>query len=208
MNKKDLRRKKIDLVRATQTRYKREFILIVCEGKNTEPSYFNHFRLTNATIKPVGTGLSTCKLVDEAKILKENEDPDAPYDQVWCVFDCDDNHDFKQAIQSAQKENFKVAYSNQAFEYWLLLHFIEHNGNQMHRKFYCDKLNKALKQEKLTFDCKSKLITQNLFDKLFKYQELAIARAQKIYNNQKTSAAESSTTVFQLVLELMKYKKG
>lgn len=31
-------------------------ILIVCEGKNTEPSNFNQFRLSSATVKPVGEG--------------------------------------------------------------------------------------------------------------------------------------------------------
>lgn len=41
-------------------------ILIVCEGKNTEPSYFNQFRLTSATIKPVGEGYNTVSLVNRA----------------------------------------------------------------------------------------------------------------------------------------------
>ena len=31
-------------------------ILIVCEGENTEPSYFRQFKLSSATIKPVGEG--------------------------------------------------------------------------------------------------------------------------------------------------------
>ena len=35
----------------------RESFLIVCEGQNTEPEYFNSFRLTSATVKAVGKGL-------------------------------------------------------------------------------------------------------------------------------------------------------
>ena len=31
--------------------------LIICEGENTEPDYFNAFRLTSATVKAVGKGL-------------------------------------------------------------------------------------------------------------------------------------------------------
>ena len=33
--------------------------LIICEGENTEPDYFNAFRLTSATVKAVGKGLGT-----------------------------------------------------------------------------------------------------------------------------------------------------
>lgn len=32
----------------------RPTILVVCEGENTEPSYFRQFKLSSATIKPVG----------------------------------------------------------------------------------------------------------------------------------------------------------
>jgi len=41
-------------------------ILIVCEGENTEPSYFNQFRLSSATVKPIGEGYNTISLVRRA----------------------------------------------------------------------------------------------------------------------------------------------
>lgn len=37
-------------------------ILIVCEGKNTEPSYFNALAFKSATIHPVGEGYNTISL--------------------------------------------------------------------------------------------------------------------------------------------------
>ena len=43
--------------------------LIICEGENTEPDYFNAFRLTSATVKAVGKGLGTMNLVKEAIII-------------------------------------------------------------------------------------------------------------------------------------------
>ena len=47
--------------------------LIICEGENTEPDYFNAFRLTSATVKAVGKGLGTMNLVKEAIIIRERE---------------------------------------------------------------------------------------------------------------------------------------
>ncbi|KAA6317412.1 hypothetical protein EZS27_032427, partial [termite gut metagenome] len=79
-------------------------ILIVCEGKNTEPSYFKQFRLPTATIKPVGEGYNTVSLVEWAVEL----DKEKEYEQIWCVFDKDDfpNHNFNQAIEFAQQKKF------------------------------------------------------------------------------------------------------
>ena len=90
-------------------------ILIVCEGENTEPSYFSQFKLSTATIKPIGEGHNTISLVNRATELANEKE----YEQVWCVFDKDDftENDFNSAIQIAESKNFNVAYSNQSFEY-------------------------------------------------------------------------------------------
>jgi RloB-like protein len=61
-------------------------ILIVCEGKNTEPSYFRQFRLASATVKALGLGFNTVSLVESAIDIANK----GKYDQVWCVFDKDD----------------------------------------------------------------------------------------------------------------------
>jgi hypothetical protein len=45
------RRKEPVLERAVPTKLERPTILIVCEGENTEPSYFSQFKLSTATIK-------------------------------------------------------------------------------------------------------------------------------------------------------------
>lgn len=55
------------------------------------------------------------------------------YDEIWCVFDADPKPsnpsqimNFNSAIMLAEKQKFFVAYSHQAFEYWLLLHMDDH----------------------------------------------------------------------------------
>ena len=121
--KKDHR--KSNLSRQTGVRVIKQSFLIVCEGENTEPDYFKAFRMTAATIKAVGQGMNTVSLVYKAISIREAEKAKKhSYDQCWVVFDKDDypDNDFNQAIQLAKSNGFRVAYSNQAFEYWFLLH--------------------------------------------------------------------------------------
>lgn len=190
-------------------------ILIVCEGENTEPSYFNQFRLSSATVKSVGEGYNTTSLVNRAIQLKNEK----KYDQVWCVFDKDDfsNDDFNNAIQIAHAQNFGIAYSNQSFEYWLILHFDDHQGGGMHRREYNEKINELLQPFNVTYDGNgNKKVTEDFFELLDgvdaktndKRINLAITRAERNYNQfNHTSPAteESSTTVFRIARELQKY---
>jgi hypothetical protein len=190
-------------------------ILIVCEGENTEPSYFNQFRLSSATIKPVGEGYNTISLVNRAIQIANT----GSYEQVWCVFDKDDfpDVDFNNAIKIAEANKFGVAYSNQAFEYWIILHFDDHQGGGMHRDDYDSKINKLLKPYNISYDgTKSKVITEDIFELLDGVDEktkkerktLAIERAKRNLtqlDQNNPAKEESTTTVFKIVEELLKY---
>lgn len=190
-------------------------ILIVCEGANTEPGYFNQFRLTSATVKTVGAGCNTVSLVNQAQILSKN----GHYNHVWCVFDKDDfpADDFNEAIRLASNLGFGVAYSNQAFEYWLILHFEDHQGGAMHRDQYGDKLNGYLNPLGCFYAAHgSKEITPDIFNHLMakvpnigkRRVDLAIARAERIFNDKdhrSSATEESSTKVYMLVRFLLNY---
>jgi hypothetical protein len=190
-------------------------ILIVCEGKNTEPSYFEQFKLSGAKIVVLGKGYNTITLVRQAEQLRQK----VGYEQVWCVFDKDDfpAQDFNNAIVMAEGLGFGVAYSNQSFEYWLILHFDDHQGGGMHRSNYHDKVNELLKPYGLVYEGEdSKKVTEDMFDLMMEIDEktkkrrldLAIARAKRNYdqfNHAQPAAEESSTTVFRLAEELLKY---
>jgi len=117
-------------------RYKYLF-LIVCEDQKTEPAYFEEYvsKIPEDTIylKPIGTGRDPKGVVERAIIERNNLEKEAKreVDEVWVVFDKDDADEnatkiqrFKDAFQIAETENFEVAYSNEVFELWLLLHFI------------------------------------------------------------------------------------
>jgi RloB-like protein len=212
---KDKRRSEPNLDRPVAEYIERPSILIVCEGENTEPSYFNQFRLSSATVKSVGEGYNTTSLVNRTIQLANGKQ----YDQVWCVFDKDDfsENDFNNAIQIAQAQNFGVAYSNQSFEYWLILHFDDHQGGGMHRKDYNDKINELLKPFDVTYDGNAnKKVSEDFFELLDgvdtktnnKRIDLAITRAERNFNqfdHKNLAKEESSTTVFRLVKELFQY---
>lgn len=51
----------------------KQTFLIICEGVNTEPDYFNAFRLTSANVKAIGQGMGTLALVQKAINIKEQE---------------------------------------------------------------------------------------------------------------------------------------
>ena len=213
--RKQLRRESPLLERSEPKLRENPTILIVCEGENTEPSYFNQFKLSSATIKAVGKGYNTVSLVNQAIILSKEH----KYDKVWCVFDKDDfsEKDFNEAILKAEKNKFGCAYSNQAFEYWLILHFEDHQGGGMNRNDYNDKINNLLLPFGATYDGKNcKIIDEDFFELLDgidsntgeKRVNLAIARAKRNYkhfDHSSPAKEESSTTVFKLVEKLLKY---
>lgn len=144
-NKRDPRAART-LRRISFVREVKQSFLIICEGVNTEPDYFNAFRLTSANIKAVGQGLNTVGLVQKALRMKEEERKKGrEYDQCWVVFDKDDfpDRDFNRAIGMAEAGGMRVAYSNQAFELWFLLHYNLVQG-PMHRNQYETKLSGLL----------------------------------------------------------------
>ena len=77
---------------------------------------------------------------------------------IWCVYDRDvetinptlikaeNNYIFSTAIQSAELTGLKVAWSNDVFELWILLHFEEvPAGVWQHRRQIYDRLSTILK---------------------------------------------------------------
>lgn len=177
-------------------------ILIVCEGEKTEPNYFKAFKVTSATVVVIGLGTNTVKLVSFALLLKEKAlKKEIPYDQVWCVFDRDSfsKTDFNKALLLAQQNGIDVAYSNEAFEVWYLLHFSYFQVG-VKRNLYIQKLTKCLKKE-------YKKNSKTMYDDLLIYQKNAIKYAKKLlnsYGNHNPEKNNPSTTVFKLVEELNK----
>jgi len=174
----------------------RHHFLVVCEGEKTEPNYFKRFPLPPDSIVDVqGIGANTISLVNEALRLKSN----ARYHQVWCVFDRDsfDPGDFNAAIQKAEANNVRVAYSNEAFELWYVLHF-DYLNTGITRNDYITCLNRNLGH---VYQKNS----ETIYDEIYSLQINAIRNAKRLlaqYNPPDPVANNPSTTVHLLVEQL------
>lgn len=114
------------------------FFLIVCEDEKTEKEYFEQFvdLFPDRTlyVRPVGTGLSPLGVVERAiierfELEEESKKEFGQDDAIWVVFDKDDadlndttRQHFERAFEIARENEFKIAYSNECFELWFLLH--------------------------------------------------------------------------------------
>lgn len=195
-----------NLSRRQGVREIKQSFLIVCEGENTEPDYFRAFRMTTAKVKAVGQAMNTLSLVTKAINIREaDKKKKRVYDQCWVVFDKDDflANDFNQAIMLAEKNDFHVAYSNQAFEYWFLLHYNLYTG-PLHRNQYEKMLSKLTGIPYV----KTEGFGTVMYNLLLKRQPLAIKNAEIVLaeiSHGNPAEEESSTTVHRLVKELNKY---
>jgi RloB-like protein len=186
--------------------------LIVCEGQ-TEELYFKAFPVITATIHAVPLGMSNCQLVEHAiRLAKLGQ-----YDEVWIVFDMDFKpgvngqfQEFNRAIALAKGQQFKCAYSNDAFELWFFLHF-QYTEQQNLRTYYYKTLGSywSINYEK---HGKEKAFSSTIYGKLLadpkSDQAKAIAHAQrlaKLHEGKPYHEQNPATTVHLLVTELNRH---
>lgn len=114
------------LRRPVNVREVRQRFLIVCGGQRTEVNYFEGFRMPTVRLRIHAIARSPVEVVEGTlRRLRAERRRGEEYDQVWCVFDRDEfpGDDFDSAIALARRQGIEVAYSNEAFELWYLLHF-------------------------------------------------------------------------------------
>ena len=121
-------------------RAEKEYILVASEDGKSSTYYFASLgkdplgNPATFAVIPKGVGRNTQSLIchvkkNRVRWLKEvQEEVDIEdFNQVWVVFDLDGfpEHKFDNAISSAEsaKNGFRVAWSNECFELWYLLHF-------------------------------------------------------------------------------------
>jgi hypothetical protein len=187
-------------------------ILIYCEGEKTEKNYFDSFKehlkfyLIEKRVKidTKGEGYNTLSLVEEViRLKKKAARSGSAYDIIWAVFDKDSNsnENFNAAIALAERNNIKVAYSNEAFELWYLLHFNYHDA-AIARDLYFDKLTEKLGSKYRKNDA-------SIFVKILDKQNDAIRNAIRLldaYTPSKPAQDNPSTTVHKLVEFLNGFK--
>jgi len=187
-------------------------IYIFSDGEKTETIYFkakrdevnNRLRRKDVVIK--GTGYNTLSLVD----FVLNENVDLIFDECWVVFDKDDHEeDFDEAIKKAKAKNLNVAYSNECFELWFLLHFIP-LVSAISRKDYNRKINENLNKIIKNPSLKYKK-TFNIYPYIKEKEKYAIKNAENLlreYKGETFFKQNPSTTVHLLVESLNSLKNN
>ena len=185
--------KRTNLERLENRRDLRKKFLIICEGERTEPNYFEAFRVPKDLYEVVGLGENTISLVRKAMTKRQEEN----YDQVWVVMDKDDFpiENFNNALSLARDEKIYVAYSNEAFELWYLLHF-DYHDTAISRHIYKERLT-----ARLGFEYKKN--APNIYEVLEDKQSVAIQHANRLFkgygDEHKPAYDNPSTTVHLLV---------
>jgi RloB-like protein len=106
----------------------RKRILIISEGKKTEPNYFNslkqQYRLSSVDIKDTKKNTGKELLVIAIDLFKISKAEKNEYDEIWIVLDRDGYTKHPQVFDRLKHyPKIKIAFSSPCFEYWLLLHF-------------------------------------------------------------------------------------
>jgi hypothetical protein len=155
-------------------RSERTTVLIVCEGRETEPNYFDRLKREehakkNFTIKvKKGKGGSRQQVAQFAVERKENAGD--KFDEVWCVMDVERPEglpDIRAALTLLESNHIKAALSNPAFEVWLLAHFEKTGTGFLDGDAVASRLNKHWKEHFSTdYDKADGQIYYRLIDRL------------------------------------------
>lgn len=195
-------------------RKRAERLLIICEGEQTEPLYFNEIRkkhrLSTSTVTIGNNPNGTCpkQLTEYAiKLFQEGDTHKGvgkkTFDKVFVVFDRDEHLKYNEAldifdsnkVKLKNDERKKVLFipvtSIPCFELWLLLHFKDVNS-PIHR-------DEAYKQLCIELPGYSK-VNPDTYARTIRYVETAYARAEKLcLVNSPRTCPEPYTSVHKLV---------
>jgi hypothetical protein len=144
--------------------------ILFCEDEVNEPAYFRSFQRNQRVKINIVEGqsssltnvLNTLVWCEQKGLLEADGQArrvrTGVTDHIWCVYDRDirfedpakvdarENLDFSFAIQLAEGAGLRVAWSNDVFELWILLHFEDvEPGIWQHRTRIYDRLTAVFK---------------------------------------------------------------
>lgn len=164
--------------RSAHKRKRNPVVYLICEGTETEIRYFKRFRSRGCHIDIIPIP-SQYKAADQLVRKVRATMGMNPYypdegDVIWCVFDRDENTDtaLRGAKQMAEREGYRLAYSNPSFELWFLLHFVDQRTEIVD----CQAAVRMLRQPGRLEQYEK---SQDLYDLLKPMQEKAIERAKQ-----------------------------
>lgn len=170
-------------------RHQKHRVLIVCEGRKTEPAYFRkllsalRLQTVDVEISP-GTHSDPLYIYKTAKVKQKGaEKRGNAYDKIYCVFDKDHHKEFQTVSKliDGQKE-FKKARSVPCIEYWFLLHY-EYSSRNFNAKDCRNQLRMQLPKYEKGIDDK-------IFEELWSKTDTAKKHASMAINSKSPSYTE------------------
>lgn len=227
--KKELKAQEFKRDKATKSKI--PDVIIACEDSVSSPIYFrmivdklikektitqDSFVIANHThSNPSGV------LEDLKKHKCDNGKTYKDFEHKWIVIDRDiarvngcghGKQDFNNAILNAKRLKVEVAYSNDSFELWYLLHF-EYRNTAILRDEILDEVIKKLKAKdphkfiQLSKDnIKQENYTKLIFGELLEAQVVAIKNAKKLlesYGDSHNPESDNPSTTVYLLVEVL-----
>lgn len=231
-NQKKKALEKSDFQRETNNKKTVKDIIIACEDKESSPTYFQMIidkLIEQKLITQDSFVIAKHNHTNPSGVLKDLKNYESKtgkkysdFDYKWIVIDRDKERvnggghsieDFNKTLQIAKSKrsnfNVEVAYSNDSFELWYLLHFV-YRVTALERDDILKEVIKYLKAKNphkfIKLDnktIKQKNYTKLIFEELLELQDTAINNANKLlekYGEEHNPEKDNpSTTVHKLV---------
>ncbi len=231
-HQKKKEQKRADLARQKADREQVADIIIACEDEASAPTYFRMI---------VGRLIAEKKITQDSFVIPDHRHTDPKgvlqdlkdhkckssgktykeFKHKWIVIDRDRERvgggghtaqDFNDALSGAKRLRVEVAYSNDAFELWYLLHF-EYRNTAILRDELLERVIEKLRQkEPHKFSAldqesiKSEKMTMLIFETLLALQAGAIANATRLlksYQSDHNPESDNPSTTVHLLVQLL-----
>lgn len=201
-------------------------IIIACEDKDSSPTYFRQIvqaliderKITQDSFVIATHQHTHCMgVLDDLMTHQRDGKTFKDFDHKWIVIDRDQAlqvgqghsvQDFVQALAAANRNKVEVAYANDSFELWYLMHFEAVTCAYTRQEIidrvinYLKRLNPICYERLDKKTIKSQTMTQLIFSDLNPRQNEAIRRAVRLEQNnegQDPSVTNPATRIHRLV---------
>jgi len=179
MGTDDIRKSKRKSRKMVRKRIESKAILIALEDTKSSKYYFekliNDKGFTGQVVFAKNVGQNPKKVLEALEKYKQ-ENKKVTFEKEWVVIDKDDwsKDEFNGVIATARSKNICVAFSNESYELWILLHF-EKVTSHISREDLNRKLNEYFLER---FGIKYSKASQDIYAFIIGLQKKAIENAE------------------------------